>query len=272
MNQYEEFLTKINDYFQYAEVISKGNIISAYDLLAILHLRLMELYNIIYNKKDLYKKINAYYKNRNLPSFFLSRLVKAITPTVEFTNTQVEDGTARFYIRLKNSSNYGHLEICKEYGTNNLYFKDTQEVDKDFAEFFKEEILKLLQDIEEFYNIFKLSLPTNDNIPGSGAIEEKIDDDFLSLVISYDTYGFLSYDISILKTIDLEDIYHRIWLDKESINDFVNRHVEELLKRIPIQISDLKDSTQKIVSDYYELNKSSLKELKLNKRDKYGRV
>ena len=36
MKQYEEFLEKINSYFQYNEVISEGTIISAYDLLQII--------------------------------------------------------------------------------------------------------------------------------------------------------------------------------------------------------------------------------------------
>lgn len=60
MKQYEEFLEKINSYFQYNEVISEGTIISAYDLLQIIKEEMNKYNTILRNNLAFKNAINDF--------------------------------------------------------------------------------------------------------------------------------------------------------------------------------------------------------------------
>lgn len=266
MKQYEEFLENLKSYFEYDEVVSQGNIISAYDLLCILKERISILHDIIYEKKDLIKEIEDYYKGKNIFEFLYKKIAQKQIPQVDFLNQRYENNRASIYIHFYSHTCYDYtsLEICKEPGTNELYFGSLYSVDKDFVEYFRETILQNLQILEDFVELFRLSLPNIKSVPGDEpSIEEIVADEFLKLRIAYDSYGNVTSKISILPTIDPENIYERIWLDHPSLKEFVSKHETELLKKIPINILDLKASTQKIVTDYYSRNNVDTHKLEL---------
>lgn len=260
MEQYEEFLNRIKKYFDFDEVISQGTIINAYDLLCILQERIDILHSLIYEKKSFVKEIEDYYKGKNIFENLFQKITKKQTPKVDFVRQSYEKNRARIYISFQfytcKMLDYRSLEICKENGTDELYFGNPQNVDKEFVEYFREQFLHNLQTLEEFMDLYKLSLPNIQEIPTSGSecIEEIIDDEFLKLRIVYDTFGMIGYNISIVPNIDQENIFERVWLDHSSLREFVVEHKTELLKRIPINILALKETTQKIITDYYSRN------------------
>lgn len=123
--------------------------------------------------------------------------------------------------------------------------------------------LDRLVTIENFAEIFKLSVPNMKEIPGDVNVRETIDDDFLKLVITYDSYGDTRHNLSIVSSVDHDKIFERVWLDRPSLKKYVNEHEEEILKRIPINILDLKYSTQKIITDYYDKKNTNEHKLEL---------
>lgn len=259
MEQYNLFLNKINEYYKYDEVVSNGSIINAYDLFNILAMSMKELHNLIYEKKELISLIENYYIKMNLWQTILGKLRKKTTPKVDFILQRFENNQASIYIRFYpatcESINYTSISICKDYGTKELYFDQLYGVDKDFAEYFKELFLHNLEILEEYYNLFKLTITNIKEIPnGCDDITETIEDDFLSLKIAYDDYGNISKKISIVKSVDPDNIFNRTWLDHESLSEYVKKNEDELLKRIPINIFDLKETTQALITKYYANN------------------
>lgn len=267
MQQYEEFLKQINKYFEYDEVTTQGSIISAYDLIKILESRLRKLYDLIYEKKDFIQMIESYYHEKNLLKIIMNKINKTVTPQVELILTRYENDHAYIYIRFSNNTcekiNYNTLEICKESGTNELYFGEFSGIDKDFVDYHRDVFLDRLVTIENFAEIFKLSVPNMKEIPGDVNVRETIDDDFLKLVITYDSYGDTRHNLSIVSSVDHDKIFERVWLDRPSLKKYVNEHEEEILKRIPINILDLKYSTQKIITDYYDKKNTNEHKLEL---------
>lgn len=266
MQQYEEFLKRIKKYFEYDEVITQGNIINAYDLIQVLKSRISELHNLIFENKDIIKKIDNYYKGEKILDMLIRRVTRLHIPKVKFINQNFENNHARIYISFNYNTcqnlNYDSLEICKERGTNELFFADS-DVDKEFAEYFKDIILPNLQALEEFFDLYRLTIPDIKEIPSDFFIKEVVDDEFLKLQISYNAYGSLNYEISIVSSVDTDDIFERIWFDHSSLKEIVEENKVELLKRIPINILDLKDTTQKIITDYYAKNNTNEHRLEL---------
>lgn len=270
MQQYEEFLKKIKKYFEYDEVITQGDIINAYDLVTIIQSRLGKLHDLIYSNKDLKNDIERFYRGTNIIEI-IRKISKKSTPKVDFILKRCEQDSSRIYIRFYPDScdtvDFTSLEICKDYNSDELYFGNSSYgygTDKDFVEYFKDIFLSDLYYLEYFMEVFKLSQPSIEELPsGDYHVEEVIDDEFIKLKISYDTYGSVSSTISILPDVDPNNIYSRVWLDHPSLKEYVDEHKEEFLKRIPIDIINLNASTQKIVNDYYSCKNQLEHTLKL---------
>lgn len=266
MEQYDEFLEKIKKYYEYDEVITQGNIINAYDLIQVLKNRIGELHDLIFEDKDIRKKIDRYYRGANILDMVIRKITKLHIPKVQFINQGFEKNHARIYISFNYSTcqsiDYDCLEICKEKGTNELFIANS-DVDKEFAEYLKDIILPNLQALEEFFDLYRLSIPDIKEIPSNSVVNEIVDDEFLKLQISYNAYGGLNYKIFIVPSVDTDNIFERIWFDHPPLKAIVEENKIELLKRIPINILDLKDTTQKIISDYYAKNNTNEHKLEL---------
>lgn len=209
--------------------------------------------------KELKQQIDDYYTHQVKFGKIIKRVKKERLVEVDFILQKYEKDHSEFVLKLKDYNEkvgYMWLIICKEEGTNEIYFSDNRRKDVSFVEYFKDIILYNLNKIEEFYNIFKLTYPDLKEFPRHGrdnGIKEIIDDDFLKLEIIYDTRGRIHVMICIEPTIDQNKIYSREWMEHESIASYVNKNEEALLKRIPINIIDLKPSTQAIIIEYYNL-------------------
>lgn len=269
MQQYEEYLERIKKYFEYDEVIANENTISAYDLISILNCYLNNLHKIINDEEKIIADIEDYYSETKVLGKIFKKKYPVNLAKVDFILQRFDDGRASIYIRFKESKlNFTSMEICKEKGTDELYFSGTYSygVDKEFVNHFKDTILTNLQSLEDFFDIFQLSLPNLNELPShesKNIIKQEIDDDFLKVTITYDTSGDLFYKVNILESIDKDNIYNREWLDHESIKEYVDRNMSELLKRIPVDIDKLELTTQKIISNYYMNCKEDVKTLKL---------
>lgn len=260
MEQYEEFLNKIKKYFEYDEVITQGTIISAYDLIQIIKKTMGDLRSVIRNEENEFiKDVNEYYISQEKVGRFIKKLIKVNLAEVEYFFLRFKENHAELTMGVwlnhnRNTPEHSRLKICKDHGSDELYFENSHNVDKDFVEYFKETIIGNLQKIEYFYNLFKLSLPDIEEIPSyfnGYKIQEEISDNFLRIVISYDVNGKVDYKISIDPSIDLNNIYNREWLNHESIREYIEKNEEELLKKIPINILDLKATTKQVITDYY---------------------
>ncbi len=268
MNQYEEFLEKIKEYFAYDEVVSDGVIISAYDLINILREKMKELHSIIYDDKNYFVDlIEKFYTRQETYGVFFKKKRNVSLAKVDFISQTFQQGHSEFYVSLKDINyekiDYDSLSICKDNGTEELYFRENYGVDKAFVEQFQDLILSDFEKLEEFYSLFQLTNPGINKIPSDSCIKEEISDGFLKIVISYDVYGIFIRNIAIEKQVDFDNIYAREWVNYESLKDYVNSHSEELLKRIPINILNLKSTTQKIITDYYSKNNKEEQQLKL---------
>lgn len=270
MQQYEEFLEHINKYFEYDEVVTQGNIISAYDLINIIKNNMTILHDIIFEKKEDIKQLESFYQGTSLLEKVYHKLVKFKTPRIEFINQSYEGNNARIHIRFYpitiKKIHYFSLEICKDNNNDEIYLKDFNDLDQDreFVNYFHDVFLHTLQTLEYFFEVFKLSLPDIREIPDSHSdIKETIDDNFLRLEIKYGGYGHMQYNLSIVPSADPDNIYTRVWLEKPPLSSYVTDHKEELLKRIPINILDLKETTQKIITDHYARNNVDEQKLEL---------
>lgn len=256
MQQYEEFLEHINKYFEYDEVVSKGTLISAYDLLKIITERMHEYFILICDNSDFKKAINDYYTVQVPFGKIFKKFKKVNTASVDYTQYRYEKNHAKAVIKFNGESfiSSKYIRLCKDTNTDELYFDTFSEIDKEFVEHFHDQILSDLQKIEELFYLFKLTNTNVEEIPYSSnqsLIKEEISDDFLKLIISYDACGRVNSKIIIDPSVDPDNIYGREWLNHEPIKDYIAKHKDELLKKIAINVLDLKETTQKIITDYY---------------------
>ena len=153
MKQYEEFLEKINSYFQYNEVISEGTIISAYDLLQIIKEEMNKYNTILRNNLAFKNAINDFQTTQVPFGRFFKRFKTVSIASVDYISFGFENNHARVVVKFNGESLFSskYIRICKDSETDELYFDRFSENDREFVDHFYQQILEGLKKTEELF-------------------------------------------------------------------------------------------------------------------------
>lgn len=236
MDNYDLLLNEIKTFLAQDEIKEEDTnveVISLYDLYCIVNEELEELRNITQNSK-LEKKIRKSKLSIALSGQYFSMQ----------TDAYKEYSSIRF-VRWDKYNNYmGTLTLYKDNGSNQIRLSEAKtEYNKGFYNIIKNHydlILEILSRLEYYVELLG-DLKTND----SNYIYK-----LFNVEIKFDANGNLNFKIDINKTHKLYDECNKFWYNKETIPEFVKKHQEEILKRLPISIYELKDNFKVLYEEH----------------------
>lgn len=285
MEKYNELLNVVNDFLSQEEIVAKANIVSAYHFKEII-MNILEKINYFKYGTKCQKMINeemnknlskrkeaiAVYKSKafdGIKSTKVSLLVSSLFNKKKrfsanegfysLSNTIIKSDrtiiNVNYYTRSLPVASYS-ISLVKEHNSNLIYF-DTGFIDHHLLEDNYDLFSELFKIAEEYSSLFEgYELLEKREIISNFWIPE---DPFL-IKFSLDTYGNLTSNIELPKYNSL--FYStRFYIDFEtnrieaSVNgpeDIINKiNINEILKRIPVNISKLNGVFGKIVEEYF---------------------
>ena len=268
MDKYDMLKEKIDSYFEMPDFISNEYEISAY-----------KLYNMVKNRfsllsdNSLLDKIKNEINKEYKPSIF--NLFK------DKNELHSQCSNIYYLANLKSSAiaidfrllNY--KDICKKWRTisvlkdrdsNELYFGKYSET----GEYAKNLVLKYYDEFMEIFNLCEYFTSLVDGAIREGESEKNpnfkkqiFSDGFLNIELSYNEYGNVSTYISINSKSDPENVSARTYLNRQSLNEYLNNNKDILLRKIPIDIDDLNKVCRQIYDeDTKNITKSKILSLK----------
>lgn len=261
MEKYNLIKNELDEILNSDEIDYNGTYISAYDLKYMINNKLKYLFEIIAKEETVMKSIN--YQKRNIIQKIL-RLRRSIELDGIYLNTEIEENCQKIVFLFQHyslSRNQEYIET--EFYNSIIAFKskdsndevkfistekDKQEESKKFVNqniLYITDILNAMEYYNEKYNItFSLN-----NINVQNQIFK-----FKNFNIIFDIGQ--SLNIYIMPTSqDLNNSFYKNWLTKENLTDYINRNIDELLKRIPINIYELNPFYRQIVNSSLEKTK-----------------
>jgi len=244
MDEYVRLKNEIDKYIEKDEIELSNDVISAHDLYMLVDDSLKELREIQFDS-NFQKEINK----RNM----LDRTIKIFKKKKSCLNDRCTfimascDGkkssiTFEFQTGGDLSREY-FLDVCKDTNNDEIYFSGYN-ADKLFVERFYDKISEYFATLEKFNALFL------DKIGTFGSVtNQTFSDGFFDVNLSYDSYGRVKIETNINKLSDQENIYKRQWAKRTSLSDYVDENQENILKKIPINISELNFTTRTIVEN-----------------------
>ena len=106
--------------------------------------------------------------------------------------------------------------------------------------------------ISEIYGIFAILENYGTIFPyeekkGRVGITQEFNDELLSVTVSLDTFGRVSTSIVPTKDNDPDGVYTRAWYSRETISKHVDGMSEQILRSIPVEISNLNEVYKMLV-------------------------
>lgn len=147
------------------------------------------------------------------------------------------------------------LKICKDIDSDQIYFAENYNTDKEFVEKYYDQICEYFRILEEFNSLYQSRV----GISGQGA-EQIFSDGFLDVRFSYDAWGRTCVLTSINSQADPQRIYLREWVKRQTLSNYIKENEETILRKIPIAISELNYTTKTIVEEH--LSKINAPQLK----------
>lgn len=266
MEEYNKLMTKIKTYFEMEDIENTEDIISAYDLIQILTEKFQVLYDVIYSN-TLKERINEVLLTEKKVGKIFKKIIKIQKRKVEYLLTHFEKGKATLSINIledRFDGRYGyHTWICKDLDSDQLYYTYRSPENENVVNEFLSDIERNLYIIEEFYKLIRLTDPSINKVPDYDAkFSQVFSDGFLKIAVTYDTYGKVKYQFSIDEQEDPNELFKREWLNLECIKDYVNNNAESLLKKIPVNVSELNETSKEIIREYNK-KKENIKRLEL---------
>lgn len=254
-DNYELLMDEINQFLTKNEVDSSSTlieIVSLYDLCNILKFGLEDLEKIYINSK-LEKEFRKYNKRRNFFSFG----VKSSDVNFDFIK-QKSAIYLHSFVYGKGSEN---LSIIKDKNNNDIYFdcKENKE-NKHLYDFVRKNydlIMESLETLEEYQSLI-----------GELPIEMMVENQLFNIKLKINEDGRLITKIEINKNHELYNESLKNWYGRENISEYIEKHTDEILKRILINPYEMEESF-KIIYDKskidQQLSKQKVKKIRLTK-------
>lgn len=254
MDKYTELMQRIESQYSGEEIEQTENIISLYDLYTILMLEMKPL-NMIKMGNDLQNKINADRTIFRRIGLFKRQAVIDKKCTGIYTDIGETRSEIVFSFDERRSSVGSHLTLYKDIDSDELYFGDFSLKDREFVE-------KYLSDIYDIYAILESygTLFPYENEKGRQSLNQEFDDGILKVNITCDTYGRVAIQVSPSKGVDSDNLYTRSWLNRQTVSSYVDENIDDILCRIPVEISSLNEVYRTLVE--YNLAKKKAMTLK----------
>jgi len=242
MDKYDELKQKIESYQNLPDVEISQEKISVYDLHLLIENRLEEIRDLRNYKKDNVEEINKgnffrratkfLKKNPSYSDYFCTALIPQC-----FGNYS----NISFYFKDKKGyRNFSILDVCKEMGSNQIYFGRSSIKDPEFVAQNIDYINHIFDALESAYVLFN----------GQNEKKELLTDDFFKVDLKYErSFGRVEMSISLNKECDKEDIFNRNWATRQTLSELVNENCEMILKKISVNINELDPTTQTIVKE-----------------------
>lgn len=236
MNEYQRLEAKLINYLSRTEIKRTDSIISFYDLYKTIEDKFKILRNIQLDNQ-LIDKINK--DNLQTRSTeFVTHYLDNILATTEGTTSKI----TFFYGMGRNPETF---TILKDFDDNDIYFSSNTKPNKDFITKYYEDIIFIFKNLEDYAKLTKGDIGINKENPNLRPM--LFTDGFLTISINYSNYGQVSTEITINKEEDQTAIYKREWYTRKKLADFVSENSDEILKKIPVNISDLNPSYQEML-------------------------
>lgn len=242
MDKYIELMNKINAKYSGEEVEQTENIISLWDLVNILKEEMQPFYDVRLGH-DLRDKING---DRNILQRIGILRRNALDNECRSAYTYMSENSNEISIAFKTQSAAmdSHLVIIKDRGSDELYFADFSLKDRDFVTKYLSEIYHTFAVIEEYVTLFPY-----EKSKGRLSLEQSFNDGVLTFTVTCDTYGRVNTKVEPSKGADPDNLYKRTWYNREKVSDYVEDNTEEIMRRIPVQISELDQVYRKLIED-----------------------
>ncbi len=245
MDEYTRLLTRLGEYLTMPDVEMTDDVISGYDLYRIVDDKLQQLRAIEFDStfKDdinrdsiITRKIGRIFKR--------SAQIQGHKCNHERAEHDGKTGKITLSFDSPNSRFDEFLEINKDIDSDEIYF-GSYKSNREFVEKYYDRLMDIFSTLEEFQKLYQNSIGLN-----GGSKSLVFSDSFLDMTFKYDTYGRIDIDLKISADEDRENMYHREWYKRKTLASFVTENRDEILKRIPINVSELDYTCQNIVKDY----------------------
>lgn len=240
MDSYTKLMTSIDEKYSGEEVEQSENIISLYDLVKMLEDE-MEPLRTLKLEKDFYNKINADRTVFQRIGLFRKKAVINQKCTGGYTETGEKRSTIS--VHFDNGKDLGaHVVLYKDFDSDEIYFADFCIKDREFVEKYISDIYGIFAILEAYGTLFPY-----EEKKGRTGLSQEFADGLLSIKVSLDTYGRVTPLILPVKEADPDNLYVRTWYSRETVSEHVNNMSEDILRRIPVEISSLNEVYKMLV-------------------------
>lgn len=238
MDEYTKLKTKIESYLNMPEVELTQEIVSVYMLNKILNHGLERLRNVklgdslkdeVNRGRTIVEKVGRVFKKKGICSHVM---------------TSCDEKTARItfcFITPESRTGSKYLKVYRDVNSDQIYF-DRHGSDKSFVEKHYDSINEYFDILEEYNALYTSGIDGKD-------INQIFTDGFFIIDIICTTFGKVEMITTLNEEIDKERIFTREWFQRQTLQDFYHEHEDEILKRIPINISGLNYTMQTLVRD-----------------------
>lgn len=227
MDNYDLLLNEIKTFLAQEEIKKEDTnveVISLYDLYSIISKELEDLRNITQNS-ELNKKIK---KSKLYASLFNKSFYSRVHACEEYSSIDLVMDYDKHY--------WTTFTIYKDNGSDQLRLSRAKdENNKCFYNIIKKHydlILEILNKLENYVELLgDLTINKSNYVYNLFTVE-----------LNFDSDGIVKFKININKSHQLFGEYNKVWYKRETICDFVQKHKEDILKRLPISVYELTDN------------------------------
>lgn len=240
MDSYTKLMTSIDEKYSGEEVEQSENIISLYDLVKMLEEEMEPLRKLKLDD-EFYNKINADRTVFQRIGLFRKKAVVNQKCTGGYTDTG--EDRSKISVHFDNGKDLGtHVVLYKDFGSDEIYFDDFCLKDRGFVEKYISDIYGIFAILESYGTLFPY-----EEKKGRTGLSQEFDDGLLNIKVSLDTYGRVTPLILPVKGTDPDNLYARAWYSRETVSEHVNNMSEDILRRIPVEISSLNEVYKMLV-------------------------
>ncbi len=245
MDEYTRLKTKIESYLELPEVELTEEVISVGTLINILESGLERLRKTQFDTK-FQDEINKSHTIIEKVGRVFKKKVSVCTRQCNYINASCDGKKSQITFGFKNKENkFGtdYLTICKDIDSDQIYF-DRFGGDKEFVEKHYDRINEFFEILEVYSSIYQ------GGVGGSGtSISQQLSDGFFDIEIVCDTYGRVKSTTTVNKEVDESGVFTREWFQRQTLSELYKENSEEILKRIPVDISSLNYTMQTLVKE-----------------------
>ena len=245
MDEYTRLKLKMESYLEKPEVELTEDVISISMLINILNNGLERLRKTQFDN-DFQEEINKSHTIIEKVGRVFKKKVSVCTRQCNYINANFDGKKSQItfgFINKERTFGTDYLTICKDINSDQIYF-DLFGGDKCFVEKHYDRITEFFDTLETYSSIYQGGVGSS----GKG-IAEKVSDGFFDIEINCDPYGRVTTSTTINKEEDQECVFAREWFQRQTLSDLYREKSDEILKRIPVDISTLNHTMQTLVKE-----------------------